>query len=180
MSRKVYILYEDQRGPQRQFAPHVFVVQCVADELGQQAKSLTGRLEPIPCKGDSKLLAKLENELDPLVRSGNPVVAVMDDDQIRQLLKLDRSTKKREVAAHIRTRAAGSSVTVRLLVKNMETLVEACAAQVGDPPPEKGHKSRDAYLQRGAWELGPQDRRAIRAAVPSFDCLVQVVAHLVR
>lgn len=180
MSRKIYLLYEDQRGPQKNFAPHAFLVRCVAEELGRQPRELQKRLEAIPCKGDSKVIAKLTDELDPVTRSGNPVVAVMDDDQIRQLLKLAPSTKKRDVAAHVVAMATGPTVRLRLLVENMESLVDACATHLGEAPPEKGHKGRDKYLLRGAWEMSAQDRRAIREAVPSFDCLVQVVADLVR
>lgn len=176
----VYVLYEDQRGPVTQFGPHELVMSCVADTLGIDRHVVRDRLKAVPKKGDAKLYAACKTEVGRLGARGQPVVALFDDDKIRALLKVASTLPKRDVARRIVQESdQPQQLVVRLLEKNMETVVVAAAVLLGEVAPPKSIQERERLLQRIAWDM-PSRRAAVREQVPTFDCFVQVIAALLQ
>jgi hypothetical protein len=176
--RRIYILYEDQRGPTTQFGPHELLMSCVADALDVPRRDLRDRLRAIPLKGDSNLLANCHRRTAAIAPRGEPVVALFDDDKIRRLLKLPASTSKQDVAMNVLTQSRAEwQLVVWLLQDNIDTLVEAAASCIGRPPGAKSPTARDRILLSIAW--GPREQRdGLGRLVPSFACFVKGVSRL--
>lgn len=177
--RRIYVLYEDRRGPVAQFGPHELLVSAVADDLGEDRAKVKDVIHAMPKKGDSNLLKACTQEVTRIGAGGEPVVAVFDDDRVRRLLKLPHETPKRAVAAQILADSSGKAqLIIRLLHANTESLVDACATCLGyKEAPKKHPDARDKVLNAAAWDT-PDLRRRVRERVPTFGCLVTVVAGL--
>jgi hypothetical protein len=129
------ILYEDQRGPQKQFALHDLVLACVADELGADVhvldlqKKLSGR----PMKGVGTLLSSCRRDVCRLGPQGQRVFALIDNDRIRDQLRHEGVTAAASADQVIQAiKAPGKCVApdqleVILLEENTETLIKAAA-----------------------------------------------------
>ena len=179
------VLYEDQRAPQgKRFGPHALVVACVADETGDDRWTLDRRIEGIPKKGDSKLLQAAREDAADLTHDGRVLVAIFDDDRVRELLRLDRQACRTLVKDTIATGCtARSLLEVVLLERNIEDVVAAAARALGRPADDPqvaralgkraGHpEARDSILHAAA-SADMAVRRAILAAVPSFARVVR-------
>lgn len=173
--RLVTVLYEDAPdGPPRNFGPHALLLACIEDRTGEDRYALRDRVEPVPKKSNGNVKRALENDAERLHAAG-PVVAVLDDDRVKELYSLPPAALRCEVLAAI-AKTASVSTTVVLLEANMETLVAATAAFCGDTPPSKKPtpRERDRILHKGAAaEKGVRDR--ILARVPTFRRLVEKV-----
>lgn len=175
----VTVLWEDQRGVEsRGFGPHELLLTCLSDELRIDRAGLKQSVASHPHKGNTSLRKALQSNIGRLRKSG-PVLAVVDSDQLHDLWppKPPPPTCISGRVARFRQDAAGDYELV-LLVKNMETLIEAACKAThqrvakGKPKPDE----RDALLARAVW--GTTDvRQAIRAGCPSFDRLVTRVAR---
>jgi hypothetical protein len=160
------------------FGPHELAVSCVADRLRQDRWLIDQRLDPIPKKSDSRLLAACE-DVPRISPRGMPVVALVDDDRIRRPLKLTPHTLKREVAAIIRNRTATpGQLIVCLLDRNIETLVKSAALRLDVRGAiVKRPIERDRILGKAA-HATPDVRAALCGDVPTFGCFVDGLARL--
>jgi len=175
MSVIVTVLYEDQSAAKpTNYGPHILLLACVADVSGDTVWSLRERVVGIPKKGDTKLRAALRDDGDLLAAAG-ALLAMFDEDRVRGCYGLSKGACKREILEAITTEATGWPGVV-LLVRNMEDVVNAACAALGQPRPARKPtpEERDRHLHRAAAE-GPAVRAAILAAVPSFGRLVETV-----
>jgi hypothetical protein len=103
---RVVILWEDQLAvASKTFGPHQLALACLADEFGEPSRwALRDALISIPCKGDGNLVKRLEREGSLLTRSGEHLVAVLDDDAVRRLYGLAPDSCKSVVLSAIRSR----------------------------------------------------------------------------
>jgi hypothetical protein len=175
---RALILYEDQlSGPvPKNFGPHLLVLACVSDRTGRDLFELSKRIDAYPCKGRDAVLTQLK------MRSPNPLLgAELDDDRIREPLRLRADATRELVISTIRARVNDQAARVVLLVENMETLISAvCQVTRQTLPPGKPRPDeRDEFLKRatfGATEI----RNAVLAAMPSFRELVDLAEQLLR
>ncbi len=125
---KAVVLYEDQRLGKR-FGPHDLLCGLVADELGKPQHTVAGSIKEWPLKGNGTLLKALR---DPsrwrsIAKSPAPILAIVDSDKIRNHVGTKRSSD-REVEKLIRdTCLEPERLTVILLVRNLESVVDAIA-----------------------------------------------------
>ena len=85
MSRLIVVFYGDQATQIKEFGPHNLLCACVADRLGLGVWAIRRRTNAIPCKGDSKMLARCKAEG---ARYGDGKLALFDADKFPRLLKL--------------------------------------------------------------------------------------------
>lgn len=178
----ITVLWEDQRSARaNRFGPHELLLACLADDLGRDRGALERRVESRPQKGNGSLRKALKQELPRFAKSG-PVIAVIDRDQIHDLLP--RTPPPPSCMSGITTRFrqdAPGDYDIVFLVRNMETLVETvCRATGRDVPLNKPTPDeRDRLLMAAVWGAPPQTRISIRSDCPSFDRLVtRVGRHL--
>lgn len=182
------VLYEDQRGPTKEFGLHNLVASCVADRTGETVWAVKSGLPAIPKKGNGNLL-KACREDEQLAASGRKIVAVFDGDEVRPLLRLPADACRTLVRERVEEGCpfAGQLVVV-LLEDNLESVIEALRRCEGAAPEsaraeaERSHgspESRDRLLNALAY--GPE-RRAVRDCVlremPSHERLVTTLASL--
>lgn len=192
MSPLVVILYEDRRGPQREFGLHNLVLACVADELGGDVYSLdlASKLDGRPMKGVSNLLKSCRRDVRRLGPRGQRVFALVDDDEIRTQLKHEGVPRNADDVAVIDAiKAPGKCVApeqleVILLKENTETVIEAvrdCGAGVSvERALQKDINARDQVLNHVAWLSTRSIRDCIRRKVHALERLVTALAVLVR
>lgn len=188
------ILYEDQRGPQKQFGLHNLVVACVSDDLGADvyALKLDQKLSGRPMKGVSKLLASCRQDVRRLGPQGQPVFALIDNDAIREQMKHEGLSPSADEAAVIRAIKAPErckapdQLEVLLLVENTETILAAAAecdpeiaAVAVEQARRKDTNARDKILNHVAWGLGRAVRDCVRSRVPALARLVERLSALV-
>jgi hypothetical protein len=65
---KIAILYEDQRGPVRDYPLHTLVCACIADRSDRPITEIQSLLRAIPKKGNSKLLEACREEINKRAR----------------------------------------------------------------------------------------------------------------
>ncbi len=84
------VLYEDSRGASRRdgFGPHRLALACVADDTGADRWSLRDELVDNVRKGRDEVLKTCREQGDALSASALRVVAVLDDDRVREGLRL--------------------------------------------------------------------------------------------
>lgn len=156
------------------------MLACVADRVGLELWSpghlrLREQFEGVPCSGNSKLLAG--RSVDRYI---SPVIAVFDDDKVRELMGLQSEACKREVLKAIREKSEipEERLIVVLLDRNMETVVAACCRAFSEPEPRRKPKprERDAILHKAA-QSDAAKRTAIAndAATATFKRLVGIV-----
>jgi hypothetical protein len=178
---KVTVLWEDQRATAaKTFGPHELLVACVAEELEEAPKMVLSRVVSIPKKGNGNVAVALKRDLMRLSDAG-PVCAVFDRDKIRDLFGQSSTPScisgiKRRIYED-----APGTYEVVLLDRNVETLVDACcrAQQRPAPASKQPPDQRDRIVTRTAWG-GVGERAAVRAAVPSFNRLVEWVVIQLR
>lgn len=192
MSALAVILYEDRRGPQREFGLHNLVLACVADELGGDvyALDLAGKLDGRPMKGASNLLKSCRQDVRRLGPRGQRVFALVDDDEIRTQLKHEGVARSADDMAVIGViKAPGKCVApeqleVILLKENTETVIEAvrdCGADVAvERALQKDINARDRVFNHVAWRSTRSIRDCIRQKVHALERLVTALAALVR
>lgn len=173
------VLFEDQLGAVKEFGPSNLLSACVADLLGADLYSIRGRINAIPCKGDSKMLGRCESEARNF---SSGAYALFDFDRFDRLLglppKVECSDRREEWAK----RCPGwPSNAVVLLDRNTETLVALAADLMSRPLPRKDRAARDAMLNAVA--MSPEHaskRAALLERSPSFALLVRRVADHLR
>jgi hypothetical protein len=192
VSAVAVILYEDQRGPQREFGLHNLILVCVADELGGDVFSLGlgTKLDGRPMKGVNNVLKSCRKDVQRLSPRGQRVFALIDADEIRTHLKHEGLLPNADDAAVIRAiKAPGKCVApdqleVILLKENTETIIETvriCGAGVSvDLALQKDINARDRVLNHVAWASGRAVRDCIRGRVAALDKLVVELSALVR
>jgi len=179
----VIVLYEDQRGPTREFGPHILVLACVCDAGagGHRLFELRHLVEDRPLNGNGNLLRFLREKMAD--SRFETIIAVFDDDQIRPLLGLPQEASPERVKAQLRQECnAPQKLEVILLSKNMESVIQAaarCGEELGveirkvREAASKDRLARDICLSSLAYDPG---RRPLR------DCIlrkVPAVANLV-
>jgi hypothetical protein len=192
------ILYEDQlasgAGPHN-FGPHRFLIACVVDDLAQgnwwKERDRLDRLTvPICCKGANKLLERIEEVSGP-----SPVVAVVDGDRIREALGLPATAPTADVEARIRGLAGGNADLVHpcILDRNLETILErvrdvarddvdadALTSALAKESRGRGLSARDRVFESLSYDTKSAARTSIRAAMPTFNDLVNTARELIR
>lgn len=182
-ARLVTLLWEDalQPGelprraaePAKHFGPGNLLAACVADHRGEPGPwSIRRLLHHEPKKGNGNVLLACR-EYDG---SDGPVIAVLDEDRVRDLLGLAGSACIREIRAEFDARCP--HVELCLLRENIESLVSAAR---GEEPPllrKPAPDERDRVLNGVAFAAVPETRSRLIAAVPSFGRLVGRVVRL--
>lgn len=187
---RVPVLYEDElgRGARRsQFGLHVLVCACIADRrraAGEASTSLwriQEQTDPRPQNGNAALLAAAER----LVDVHPSCVIVIDTDRTPASLGLPRNAEPERVRAAIEARfeARGSRMPIICpLDRNTETVIDAAAEVLGEPPPLRKEKplDRDRRLIRLACREDPSPRARLLDLVPSFAALVQELDEVLK
>ncbi len=183
----VTVLWEDARGGElKGFGPHELLLACIADELESgdwwARKRVAQRsVEAHPKKGNANGVKALKGVARDLF--AGPVVAVLDVDRAHELWseKLPRNCKT-AIGARIRKDAPGGYEIV-FLIENVESLLHAASAALGEPALTKKPTpdDRDVRLGKVAGDPTKADaRNRVRSDLPSFDRLVKKVTALVR
>ncbi len=179
MSR-IAVLYEDQLATSkpRSFGPHVLVLACVADQLQRPRDHLERYVDAHPCKGIGRLLALCRAPI--LADRHERVIAVCDDDRVREHLKLPATACKTAVRDTIAT-GLGTQLHTVLLVRNLETVLDAVMHVLGlEPATDKPSPlRRDGILLRLAYNGTPDQRRDLLRRVPSLGYLVDKLARAI-
>lgn len=176
------VLYEDQAGARPSaFGPHRLTMQCVADRLGRPAWELDRFVLGQPKKGNAQVRRACREER--LYDASRIVIAFYDDDQVRRMLGLAADACKRDVASTLRAEApVPERLHVVLLHRNMESLVRAVQACVGQGPSAERKPApaeRDNLLALATDPARRGERDCILKRVASFDYLVgKLVATL--
>jgi hypothetical protein len=182
---RIVILYEDQRGPTKDFGLHKLVEACVFDVIHGERHLLGRALEGRPMKGDSQLLKSCREDVADISPGGHPVFAVFDNDKVRRLLKLPREADEETVVQAIKKGAtAPDQLAIVLIEKNMESVVEAagaCDPSLGagildDALRKKNLAARDIVLKEPAKGGKRSVRDCILDKVPSLKRLIDQCA----
>ena len=182
MSRyQTVVLYEDQLCGEKpkSYGPHVLALACVADRRACDRWNIGRQIDGRPCKGNAKLRWQVAQNAGRLTRACHQVVAVFDDDKVRGCYGLHASECRPAVLQAIKGQAS-APITVVLLERNMESLVDACCRCLRRTPPDgkPTPRERDAILHDAA-NAGRSVRDAILADMTSFERLVSVLENVV-
>lgn len=175
------VLYEDSRGasPRDGFGPHRLALACVADDTGVDRWSLRDELVDNVRKGRDEVLKACRDQGAALSASALQIVAVLDDDRVREGLPLPLDACKAQVMDSVSKLWSGSRPLVLVLLeRQMEDLVWYAARESGRPLPRPIPHSpsvRDPVLHAAAAHAERSVRDRIRAAMPSFDRLVRAL-----
>ena len=192
MSRrpKVTILYEDARGPRTEFGLHRLVLAAVRDfgELGALPHhEVASALDPRPLKGIDQVLRTCLEDLTYLACDGRKVAVVVDEDVLRDKLKLPPGTALQAVKENIVTRCPEQvrpQVAVFVLSRNTESVLKAAQTCVQEhradtPSAEQFERAlrkdllaRDQVLSGVAKDTHVKVRRCIEVKVPALGELV--------
>lgn len=191
MSRrpKVTILYEDARGPRIEFGLHRLVLAAVLDSDAVTAPyhEVDSALEHRCQKGIEQVLRTCSESLADLARDGRKVAVVVDEDVIRDKLKLPPGTALQAVKENILTRCPEQvrpQVAVFVLSRNTESVLKAAQTCVQEhraetPSAEQFERAlrkdllaRDQVLSGVAKETHVKVRRCIEVKVPALGELV--------
>lgn len=182
------ILYEDERGPTKEFGLHNLVMACVADELDLDLYRVKEHADPRPMKGVNKLLQACWRDVRKMAARGQRVIALIDDDRIRDNLPgMDARRTDEEVIREIRKRSdAPEQLDVILLHKNVESVIEAardCDRTISSDTVaralDKNLIQRDRIFHNVARSTRDV-RNCIRSKIPAIERLVQRLVSLVR
>jgi len=191
MSRrpKVTILYEDARGPRTEFGLHRLVLAAVrdSDAITALPHEVASALEHRCQKGIDQVLRTCREDLTYLACDGRKVAVVVDEDVIRDKLKLPPGTALQAVKENILTRCPEQvrpQVAVFVLSRNTESVLKAAQTCVqehrADTPSaeqferalRKDPLARDQVLSGVAKETHVKVRRCIEKKVPALGELV--------
>ena len=194
MSRraKVTILYEDARGQRTEFGLHRLVLAAVrdSDAITALPHEVASALEHRCQKGIDQVLRTCRESLADLARDGRKVAVVVDEDVIREKLKLPPGTALQAVKENIVTLcpdAVRPQVAVFVLSRNTESVLKAAQTCVQEQRAEtpsteqferalrKDPLARDQVLSGVAKETHVKVRRCIEKKVPA---LAELVAWL--
>lgn len=185
MSDAITILYEDQRGPTRSFGLHELVVACVFDAINGERHQVQSRLRDArPLKGVQNVLRACCEDIDLLAADGRFVVAVVDDDVIRPVLRLPRSADERAVIRAVSQRCASpEQLRLVLLDQNTESVLEAAAAcdstldkhRLDRAIRHKDLLERDALFLQLSRERSRPARECILRTMPTMKRLIDVL-----
>ncbi len=183
----VTILYEDQRGPRQGFGLHSFVKACVFDAVNGERHRVEGMLDGRPLKGVQAVIKACREDIDLIAADGRAVVAVLDDDAIREQLKLRHPASDAEVDLEIRKGCrAPDRLTIVLLKRNMESVILAAAAcdpgldakRIDRAVKHKELLERDAILTEFSRERARPLRDCVLGKVPSLQLLIDRLGRL--
>jgi hypothetical protein len=179
------VLYEDKRGPVKEFGLHAFVLACVADRVGGDRWKLRKLVDGNPRNGVGKLIASCREEAADLCPSGERLFALVDEDRICDHVNVAKSDCRRLVAEAIKEGStAPDKVDVVLLRQNLETVLAAIGeGGVGDPKEAiqtKDHTLRDQLLHRAAAAQDRGSRDCILEKVQSLERLVERITLVVK
>jgi len=191
MSRrpKVTILYEDARGPRTEFGLHRLVLAAVrdSDAVTHPYHEVASALEHRCQKGIEQVLRTCSESLADLARDGRKVAVVVDEDVIRDKLKLPPGTALQAVKENIMTRCPEQvrpQVAVFVLSRNTESVLKAAQTCVQEhradtPSTEQFERAlrkdllaRDQVLSGVAKDTHVKVRRCIEVKVPALGELV--------
>lgn len=181
----ILVLYEDSRGAKGEFRPHDFFVGCVADSTNGDQHDLKRRARAYPVKGVGKLLSHLRDldDLDHLAPGGAPILAVLDNDHVREHFPPAAGLPASQAAAAIRSSSSHPErLTVVLLEHNMESVVEAMRT-CGEKATEliagalrKGLNERDQLFGKVAHDPARKPiRDCVREKMQSAEQIVQAI-----
>jgi hypothetical protein len=186
LTRPVTVLYEDSAadGVVSNYGLHVFVRQCVGDELGVDGWRLS-HLEGNPRRGSARIREDCRRNPPRFVRDGRPAFAVYDADRLPALLDLPASACKPALKAVLLDECPWrGQLRVVVLERNLETVLRVlreCDPQLADEPTwtraieRKFLADRDVIFSRAA--RSTPARRLLRACarerMPSLDYLVR-------
>jgi hypothetical protein len=139
-----------------------------------------------PLRGVQNVLKACREEFDLIAADGRSLVAVIDEDKIRQELKLFRDTPIARVEQEIRRGCpAPGRLFVALLHQNTESVIEAIAAcdpglsaKRVEQALRKDRLERDAILVDASRERARPLRDCVLGRMPSFRNLVAILAGL--
>lgn len=192
MSRrpKVTILYEDGRGQRSEFGLHRLVTSSVHDQDAVTAPyhELASALEHRCQKGVDQVLRSCREDLSDIARDGRKVAVVVDEDVIRDKLRLPQSATIPQVSEAIRRLCPAdvqTQVAVFVVSRNTESVLQAArdcvkehraqgpADELFDRALRKDQLARDQVLSGVAKESHQKVRRCIQQKVPGLGDLVQ-------
>lgn len=177
MSARIAVLYEDKLAASkaRNFGPHVLVLTCVAEQTKCDRERLGQNVHGIPRKGIGNLLADCRAPIlgDRYAR----VIAVCDDDKVREHLNLPTTACKDQVRRAI---GCGPSLHLVLLTRNIETVLEAAIKVLGRRPltGKASPLERDGILLNLAYQEKADRRLEVLEQVPSLRYLVAKLARM--
>jgi hypothetical protein len=181
----IVILYEDQRGPTKEFGLHKLIEACVFDIVDGQRHLLVRALAGRQSKGDAKLLRVCREDVGDISPKGHPVVALFDNDRVRRLLAMPREAQGATVIEKIKAGCcAPAQLSVFLLEQNMESVVEAAGqcdpsisrAILGEAL-RKNLAARDVVLREACKGDKQGVRDCILGRVPSLRPLIEQCAQ---
>jgi hypothetical protein len=182
MPAAVTILYEDQRGQRHGFGLHALVKACVFDAINGDRHRVERMLDDArPLKGVTNVLRACRQDFDLLAADGRTVVAVVDDDVIRDHLKLPHHVADAKVEQEIRKGCcAPERLFVALLHQNTESVIEAAAAcdpsldakRIARAVRYKDLLERDAILVEMSRERARSLRDCVLGRMPSLRGLI--------
>lgn len=176
--RKAAILYEDERGPVRDYPLHNLLLNVVSDIQGVQLGHFKDQVRAVPKRGDSKLMCACTEEVPKMPEPH--ILAIFDADKLHRLLNRPGDTPRQALLEELRGRCPDPRLQVFLLEENTESLILAAATCLGDPTPSRKSKtSRDSIFAKAAWWRLPEVRKCIVDSVPSFGAIAEALASLV-
>ena len=184
----VTLLYEDARGQRLEFGLHRLIVASVWDradgswERHHLEKALAYRCT----KGVERVLTVCREDLADIARDGHKVAAVIDEDVVREKLRLPTSASVAEIEQHIRSQtpeAVRDQLAVFVLQRNTETVLCAardcareCRAELDPKLVERALRkeplARDLMLIQFAAQVQIPVRQCILKKVPSLGDVV--------
>lgn len=171
----IAILYEDERGPVKDYPLHTLVCACIADRSNRPIADVQASLRAVPKKGDSKLLEACRQEVERMRET--TIFALFDADGLPKLLGQPGDTPLSELRAALLSRLPEGRPRIYVLERKTETIVEATADCLARPRPQTKNKvERDKLLASGAW-ASREVRACIRERVPSFAAFVEAVGE---
>lgn len=179
------LLYEDRRGPRKEFGLHKLVVACVKDRVGIEQWQLEKALDGRPMGSDWRLLCTCRDDAVDIASDGREIGALFDEDQIRGRLREHGVAIAADASEHEARQAIeqfiGSDKPVRvfLLRRNMESVIRA-AVDCGVPDSRSKRKKpapleRDLILGRAAKDKNRTLRDCILENVPTLATFVKWV-----
>lgn len=181
VSSRVTVLYEDQDNSTgaKPFGLHELVKALVADELGQSIHDVKVRIIGLPLKGNARVLQGLRDT--ETIGRGSWVLAVLDEDRIRSQPEVNINLHEAEPQVVARVLDVSGTAKLRgvtLLVRNMETVVQAAAAcypaldqGIVQRALRKKLNERDMVLNSVAHGAPPAVRQCLMTKVPSLQDL---------